>query len=404
MQNKRIKLVLFFILLISILFILTTQTNILKNFTLSQCRNYSSEDKQIECAYKIITDKMQTEGIASGVQYFAKAYNSLDSFKVTTYGQWCHEHAHYLGDWAYYNLYRSLGKDISDIDFSEATTMCRFGFFHAFIEHLTQDHPNPTFIDQFCKELGIQLNIATKVIQHNCYHGAGHGFALAQADSISKDMWGNFYIFIQKPITNCASLEHANQIAIEACWRGAIDTVAEWISKKEYGFSYNRNELFKQCSMLKKRVAGICYMVMALEFSNINSVETLKDIFVSLPIDEDIKINFFHGGISTMVTNTNNKKEYKYRETLAECGSLNKILYKECLLGIISGLLASGTPQEEYREALSFCSEKIIEQRGLENFCYEKIIKYLPIFYTSNHIVLICSQFPKSLYKKCKAK
>jgi len=393
-----------------ITFGILTKTNIVNktkaySTILITCGNILDHDKQIDCVYRVMQKEMQrTNSVKVGIDILSKI-KKMEVFKESIKNtERCHGFMHRIGDWAYYNLYRGLEKNISDIDFPQLTTICGYGFFHGFIEHLIQDNSDPVFFNNICELLKNRFGYSMKKISKACYHGIGHGFILAQADKISKEHWGDLNKFVDEPVLRCANLPSANQSEIETCWRGIFSTVAVfWTRNQEYGFSYDPYILFEQCNMLQSRANDICHIVFTLEFEIPDPKDnpaSFEDVFINLSVDEDLTKESFVGPISEIIARNTKSGKYKYRETLAQCESLNELFYKLCISGIARGLIVYEAPGE-HKEALSFCSEKIIEQRGLENFCYEKIIKYASLVYSVSDVNSICKRFPSHIREEC---
>jgi len=365
--------------------------------SLASCKALASDDEQVECIFHSIDSAIEKGNLKQGFSIFAGAYRNFTSFSSTG----CHRHAHRVGDSVYYRYY-ILGHDtLDDIDFPQEATACGYGLFHGFLEHLIQDRPDPEFAMGVCEALDEKLSDTMKDIRVVCYHGTGHGYTLAHAETLSRDVWGNMNAFTEFPLSQCNEMTRATESEKEDCRQGVFNVVADWMEEKNYGFAYNTSDPFESCRAVPSNVQYSCYYEMAQKIGNIarNDPVALYAIAGTAETQEFADLAFvvgIAGVIQQVIAN-----EDGYLPVLERCGTLSDGVFHRCVESIVWGLYEHGSPQIEYKEVLSLCREPVIQEHGETDFCYEKAADRLSRFYTAEHIKSICAEFPEAYATRC---
>lgn len=361
-----------------------------------KCGKEGVEQLQIECVFKMIEDEMEMSGTKEAMYVFSRAYERLYAFASTG----CHRYAHRVGDVAYYEGYLTT-KDLSKMDFPQETTACGYGFFHGFLEHLIQDHPSPEFVTQVCEHLDSELGDTMADIRIICYHGSGHGFTLAAVEQVPRAAWGEMRRFVDGPIAQCEKLERANENEVEECKQGVFNVIVDWMEDEQYGFAYDYERPFAKCDVLPAGYVNACYYEMAQKLDGASNRDPvlLADI-AHQAITRDLAELAFRVGIAGVIQQTI-ADGIGYEATLGRCDELGDDFYAACIGSIVHGLFEHGSPQKEYEKALVFCADPFIRARGFEQECYSKTAGRLLRFYSQEHALEICREFPPDFYGLC---
>lgn len=363
---------------------------------IAPCHAEKDNVQQVECIFRVISKEMRKHGVGAAMETFSAAYRDFPSFIAVS----CHVHAHRVGDMAYYDVYAGT-KSLASLDFPQSTTACGYGFYHGFLEHLIQNHPDPAFVTSTCEYLTDRLGKDMRDIERICYHGSGHGFLLAEAAHADKSEWGNINAFTEKPIALCGSLTKANATDKEECVEGIFNVLAEWMWLKQYGFVEKKETLFSNCIGVPEAAQKACYYEMAQKipgYTNNNPMEV--QTFISQIANKKYRDMAFQVGVAGIISSVLTEgSAYIHVSTL--CDGLDDTHYSSCVDSVIAGLYEHGEPQEEYKKALVFCSEDPIAAHHKLDFCYQTVALRMPRFYSPRQIVGICKEFPLPYQHYC---
>lgn len=365
---------------------------------LAACRSVAADDNQIECIFRVISAEMKTHGVSAAMDVFAQAYEMSAPFVDGG----CHRQAHRVGDLAYYGTY--IGReDMDAMEFPQSTTACGYGFYHGFLEHLIQDHPDPAFVDRTCTYLNARLGATMGDIRLTCYHGSGHGFVLSQIEKLKKGDWGNIRKFSDKPFALCGQLKLASDIDREQCYEGIFNVIVDSMSDGAYGFTYNYEHPFRACDALPEKEWRPCYYEMSqkLDKPSHNDPVQLEALAAQAKTPE-LALWSFRTGIAGIIQQVIGRGE-EYKHILEECGALSDTMYRACMGSIINGLYEHGNPQKEYEKALSVCTEASVTAHHATEECYKTVSIRLPRFYTDEKIQTICTEYPDAYRASCTA-
>jgi hypothetical protein len=363
---------------------------------LQGCGSAGTSSAEIDCIFRVIDSELHRGGVTPAMHVFSLAYEEYPAFA----NGGCHTRAHRVGDMLYYEIY--LGnQSLEKIDFPQDTTACGYGFFHGFMEHLIQDHPDPAFVTQTCSYLTQKLSGRMHDIEATCYHGSGHGFTLAQTERVKKSDWGNVATFVTKPAAECTALPKANAEDIEQCYEGIFNIMDEYMTTDQYGFSYDKEAPFAVCMQQPAFLQQACIYEMAQQLDSISGENAARIVQLVAPITRDTFRQMAFGvgitGIIQQVIDNGNG----YSAAYAGCANLQDPYYSSCVKSIVGGLFEEGDPQHEYEKPLIFCADPRIAARNADQTCYERIAEELPRFYDSRTIAGICPQFPASFRSLC---
>lgn len=362
---------------------------------LAHCGQEANDNLVVECIFRGIESELQNHGVTAATEIFARAYRQYPAFVR----QACHVQAHRLGDLTYYRVYVGM-EELDAIELPQATTACGYGFFHGFLEHLIQDHPDPAFITKTCDYLIGRLGKDMGEIEMTCYHGSGHGLMLAQSERVPKSQWGNVEAFTALPLSQCESLAKANARDIEQCKEGIFNVLDEWASIGQQGFVLNTAQPFLLCATVPEPSLKACYYEMAMKSDRTSEYNAQN---LARVVKEQVPARYreiaFEVGIAGIVQNVITTPG-AYQDLLTQCTTLETGLYQPCVGSVINGLYEHGEPQEEYKKALAVCSDSSIRE-DQEEFCYKTVARRLERFYTPERVVEICKEFPDAYQNQC---
>lgn len=330
------------------------------------------------------------------MKIFTRAYESFPSFVATA----CHSHAHRVGDLAYYELY-FMDRNLDALEFPQSTTACGYGFFHGFLEHLIQDHPDPAFVTKTCDFLVSRLDSRMGDIQLTCYHGAGHGFALAEAEKVPRSRWGDVRAFTDEPLMKCDALTHASGVDIEQCKEGIFNVINLWMVAGEYGFAFDAERPFEECAKVRHSALQACYYEMAQKIDAVANFDPrqLLDIVSVIP-QEKYRLMALRVGIAGIVQNVI-WRDRGIENLLTSCSALSSDVYELCVRSVIGGLFEHGLPQGEYKRALATCQSSSVVDYGGMKVCYDAIASRLKRFYAPEVRMSVCHKFPEEFADMC---
>lgn len=359
---------------------------------------FAQPEEQIGCWYRVIEDAITHDSIDTGMNVFSYVYETYTPFIETG----CHRHAHKVGDIVYYGQYLA-NPDIDAIDFPQSTTACGYGFYHGFLEHLIQDNPRSEFVTEVCTKLGNKYGAAMGDIQLTCYHGAGHGFMLAEIEKQDRKYWGNIPVFSKRPIELCNGLPDAREGDREECRQGIFNVIMEWGEVQNYGFSYDKNDPLAICRGLPESWLHACYYEAAQKFDGA-ARKNLEDAWnIAQKESSEHALMILNVAVAGVVQQTIAAGEH---EAFGKgCMTLPQEPKKGCIESIVNGLYEHGAPMEEYKKALAFCELEYIQRdESASAACSHAFVQRLERFYTPERIVgEVCPRLEGVVREKCEA-
>ncbi len=342
---------------------------------------FTQADEQIGCWYRIIETAINEGGIDAGMDVFSHVYESYKPFIETG----CHRHAHKVGDIVYYGQYLA-NPDIDAIDFPQSTTACGYGFYHGFLEHLIQDHPESAFVTDVCTKLGNKYGATMGDIQLTCYHGAGHGFMLAEIEKQEKKNWGNIPVFSKRPVELCNGLPDAREGDREECRQGIFNVIMEWGEVKNYGFTYEKDTPLEICRGLPESWLHACYYEAAQKFDGVAHQDLARAWRIAQAESTEHALMILNVAVAGVVQQT--IAEDSYASFGEGCIALPAEPKAGCVESIVNGLYEHGAPMEEYKRALDFCQLDYVQNDAdAAESCMRAFVQRLPRFYTPERIV-----------------
>lgn len=336
--------------------------------------------EQIACLYRAMEAAVDARGLEAGFAVFAYAYEHSAPFVQTG----CHRHAHKMGDIAYYNIFL-VNPDITAMEFPQETTACGYGFFHGFVEHYIQDRPTSAEVTELCTYLGDRYGEAMGDIQLTCYHGAGHGFMLAEIERQPQSNWGNVAVFAQRPVALCNALPDAKDYEREECRQGIFNVIVEWGEEKNYGFSYERGASLAVCRGLPDAWMHACLYEAAQKYDGVVRENPRGAWEAAQRVSPEHALMIIAVAAAGVVQQTIH--DHTYEAFARECLDLPDEVGSVCIEAVVHGLFEHGEPTQEYQQALSFCAESMFSaDESAQERCARALVGRLSRFYTQERI------------------
>jgi len=351
----------------------------------SNCESYPKRsDAILDCWYQVLHEYHNAGGVAAAFVAFDYLYENKVYFAETG----CHLHAHRIGDFAFFDSFL-IHHDLDKLSFPEGSQVCGYGFYHGFIEHLIQDNPSPQYVREVCDYMDKRLSGMMPLIRITCFHGSGHGFALAEVDEGDITIWGDYEKIINVPLQLCGELQ-AEESEISECYEGVFNVLVSWMETGEYGLSYNYQDPFWICVNQHTEYKWPCYYEVGqkLDFASQYSVKNAVAI-VSQISDEGYDQRLLQLAVGNFLQSRNSATAHI--EYLSDCFEIEDRYLPSCVQGLVAGVVEHGNPGDEQKKAVEICSHELVGgyiQRG----CYEEVFGRLTKLYPKTRVTALCNQ------------
>lgn len=370
-------LALVFILILFVVFLLNVQNkvNSKSEFADSEqinlCFKIKDRSERIQCWESLVDNILEREGLDKAFMLIGNLFDKDEEFASE-----CHAFAHKTGEFAF-DAY-SLKKQI---ELSEKTSYCGYGFYHGFMEKLLHTTGDLDQARSFCDFADSQLAKKTIDAKGACYHGIGHG-AVDGEDSRSQ---GDPLTVVSPGLHLCEQISvDSNQLF--RCTSGAFNALEILMSQGKSGLSLNKKDPFWVCRNQPERYQRSCYIQMVVAAMNV----TLNDFVKAAKFIETIPNDSYAiESLEALVFERIRLGYVSFDETLKFCRGLNSSFISPCIRGYGEGLLKYGSPGLAYEEVLSFCSYKLLTDEEKEA-CFLRTLSLLRVFYSITKSKEIC--------------
>lgn len=323
------------------------------------CNAYHTVGGRTECAYSVVEEAMRAQGTGEAMKLWSEARRVVRNFSDEA----CHSASHRVGDMAYYHFYVA---DTDSVRFTYPfeSTVCDYGFYHGFYEHLFQDHPDPAFVIKTCDALPMGPEPYKAVIRMTCFHGSGHGFVLAMADIVSPQKFGDVHAFTDKPLQFCDQMKGVTTLEHGRCVYGIFAEIAQFQYLNNYGFSFatSTKDRFSLCGAFAGDTRDKCARVTAI-------------VSVS---------------------------EFGAQNTLEACQALQGASsFAACTQGVVLGLYIDAATPKEFQQGLDLCASGAVAKGQATAACYQQIAVVIHAYYASDDTVRLCRMLPERYQPGC---
>ncbi|MEX0917805.1 MAG: hypothetical protein WDZ93_01480 [Candidatus Paceibacterota bacterium] len=345
---------------------------------------YTNEVAKIDCWQEVIRGVFVSDGTQAAFDVFERIYREYDTFSNTG----CHRHAHRVGDMAYYFDYLTH-RDLDRTEFPPNATACGYGFYHGFFEHLIQDNPDPAFVSLTCAYMDERLKATAPGMRQTCYHGSGHGFLLARADTLVDPREWTLRDFVDVPLAQCESLPDASPFEISECRQGIYNVIVDWMSDEEYGFTYDRESPFRICDSEAYERQPDCYYEMAQKVDGLSNHDPAKAAAIAQTAKrKDMQSTIMTVAVSGMVQH---RPKEDQQQLLASCRTVPEELLHACIVSLAGGLVEHGTSSGDFEHVFAFCEESGMTETE-QTICYEGLYSSISRFVSEAELQTACAK------------
>lgn len=331
---------------------------------------HQKDSAKMQCWFDLVEHELHTGGVGAAMDMFKGIHQRYPAM-----AQYCHQNTHRVGDMVYFQVY--LGThDLKSLSFPQDATMCNYGFFHGFFEHLFQDNPVPAFISGTCMDMIARFGTRMTGMSNACWDGSGHGLMLARLDTVQKSEWGQVSSFVDGPLDTCARLSadttrDGGRSSVEICVEGVFTTFFQSVVREQqYGFAFDSTDPFALCNAVSEGVKFFCFKSVFVsngtERTPSQLLETLR-----LFVPEEFHAELFKWGIVKLAQMPAIEKEPE--TMLSHCIAESDVFFAGCVVGIIKGIFMNTDPQAEYPIAVRFCASDRIQERRMTDTCLEEL-------------------------------
>lgn len=318
---------------------------------------FSPPNSRAECAFRVIDQKIDEEGIVPALDAFLAA---RDMFPENLDYD-CHSATHRFGDMVYYSMFFTGETEVSKHEFPARSMVCNRAFYHGLFEHMFQDRPEPQFIVDTCNYFKMLPDQAMHEVANSCFHAAGHGLFRYQAERVAVKDYGNVEAFFNNPAQICENLPGLTEPERFVCITGIQSIFIIASLRGEYDFKDpDPNNPYAVCELFEEGYRENCWSVRSIMLGH---------------MDND------------------------YPQALAGCAHASMIFFERCIRGIIIGVFTNGVNPESYSRLVAFCSEEAVAVRDRTEFCYERLAIQLQLEYQEYPVD--CNKFPAAYRHYC---
>jgi hypothetical protein len=345
-----------------------------------------NEAEKKACWERVVQGYIKKADIAGAYTVLAKLYDENPSF-----GETCHALTHEIGASAYTLFSRGIRFDVSP-----KTSYCSYGFYHGFMEKLVSAHSDLSEARKFCEYVDKQISKVSPDVTLQCYHGIGHG----TVNNHDPRTWGDEQKLLDPAIALCGS------VAVTAeqksrCITGVFNGLANFYADGEYKLKFNTKDPFAVCRKQDPRYQDECYISLnTLALQTVNNDLGKAALLLADVADETIAR---HTMVNFAAPLSIQYPVDRFGEMVSACRALAPRLRLACIQGFAFGYLEHGQPEQEYVLALDFCKQPALTADE-QNACYDYILSYLPMWYSSQKVTSICSALPDVRRRECLSK
>jgi hypothetical protein len=291
------------------------------------------------------------------------------------------------------------GRNFNTWVFPPETVYCGYGFFHGIFEHFFRENPDVNLGRKLCDHLTKTISDQIPGIRRNCFHGMGHGF---MPEPPPKKIWGNAQEMIKTTLKTCETVSPTNTKTENLeCMEGAFNVLADWIGEGKYGLKLDKENPFKLCrEQPNKDYLYACYYEFSMRVPNYANDDLVKIANVYIKeTDEDkiakVTINSAAAAIIERYLDLDN-----YEKFITACHGIPERLRTSCIDGLALGLIAHGSPGQEYIKAINFCKSNLLYEDEQE-VCYQKILRGFSGSYTKEKLTEVCESIDEKYQQYC---
>lgn len=310
----------------------------------------------------------------------------------------CHAAMHEKGEKAYAANFDTpeagLVKRPSD------AASCGWGYYHAYLEALFEDHPDPLVVAGICDTIAEGEEDAPAV-RRVCFGSAGSGFVRALLGESQAPVLSDAYA--KTPLVQCASMDEVPEFGRQACVAGVFGELLYRSVASSTTARPPASALLQWCAPYTGDVQVECYRKAgaALFLSETDYSFVRLAMFAAAVPGLKAQKAFFVEGAEVFLLDP--ARRLSGEEFLLEC-SVNAPEKGWCIDALVRGTFdASVAPMPE-KDVIAACRSNSITVRGIERQCYEQAFVFFEKIYTHVRLQQLCAATPEAFRYLCARK
>lgn len=340
---------------------------------------------KIQCWDKLIRSSTKRYGIDNSLELLALLYAHDGQF-----AQSCHAMTHTIGQ-AAYAQFAVKGA----IPLSDKTAYCSFGFFHGFMETLIAKKGTITQAQHFCDSIDRSLGKTIPNAKLGCYHGIGHG----ATDVHNPAYYGNERALIVPALAICETFARTQE-QLKICATGVFDSISiAYYNAGTNGLVINPEDPLWLCREQPEKYKESCYLDMMPAILWYGQYDLAKALPIVITHAEDAYVELAARSLAQASVRFVVSKAPGVSGSVVICRTAPKVAIA-CIGGLAEGVMQFGKPGEEYKAALSFCSDAVMTSQE-RDVCMKSVLSYVTNRYAKSEVNAICTQVPLVYKKYC---
>jgi len=293
-----------------------------------------------ECYETHVLDTISKKGVPAGFELIENIYTDVPSFRKD-----CHVFTLILSRKLAYEY-----PEFKSLKLTPVTTVCNYGFQHAYTEALIEKTGDPEEGIRFCNYTKNTLEQSVPGVEVECYRGVGKGLTLLRPD-LDKD----HVALASFSIERCMHLTHTDA-QYDACANGVFNALG-------YREPTNKIEPLSLCEAqptrdLEKKCYGN-YKHAAFSAAGVEeggelegAISSLEHMFKATSSNSNRDIMYTHG---FKWARNNLVVHRKVDVAVGECSKYSPQAQPYCVRGISTGIAKHGSPGKQYELLTTFC-------------------------------------------------
>lgn len=350
-----------------------------KNIISSYC---GSGPNTKECWNETLTKILNEDGLEEVMDKVADYYVEEPSFANN-----CHDVMHDIGHKAYKNYL-----DDKDSVINPKAFYCANGFYHGLMASFIVANPGLVEARDFCNLVGKKLEGKAPDAKLQCFHGIGHGLLEDGFENVQNKT--SVQNIIVPALANCEMVTDV-EAELYRCASGIFNGIANFYLSEQHNLKINPNKPFATCEIQEEKFKQSCYgNFNSLIFSLAGGDFSKASVYIIQMKDSQYKktsIRYLAGLATLRIAKVNPEK------AILACRDLGDLKIP-CIEGFAHGFLEHGEPNNEWKESVAFCENKIMT-KDESDACLHYALSWLGSWYSEEKTLEICDSV-KSEYKK----
>jgi len=343
----------------------------------------TEDAKSVDCFQDKIIAVLEKDGVDAALDALAKLYSEEPEV-----AQVCHYITHNIG----LNAYKIYLKNKDSI-LTPKAAYCANGFYHGFMEAFLTASGDVDKAKNFCTYIGEKLNALAPDAEMQCYHGIGHGAIEASLAKLAPAR--NEEEMIKPAIEMCETAADTDE-KLYRCVSGIFNAIANFYTTGEFGLKANEESPLWLCDIQPEKYQEACYGNMNTVLVWLAKQDFQKAVgYIEYLSDEEAASAVRY--LANMYTLRLAREDHG--RAVTQCRLLRENLRIPCIEGFTHGFLESGVPGEEYKEALGFCRDEVLNSEE-RDICFKYALN-LGGWYSSEKSEEICETIEPEYQKYC---